>query len=180
LETLHQERRSARRGQRRTNQKNKTPHQFPPAGRKMLPCHSHCQAASGRWRDLVFAFGGAGTTRAAAGTRSRSFVVRDRERRGSIGADRRRKHVERQAVVAAVQARLSLGPLPFSTVAFTGRAFVAVEAAGLAVAALRPRSPILTLLALLALGPLVTFGSFRLAGLDELLVALILVHVLIA
>src|SRR5206468_11336533 len=117
---------------------------LPLNGQRLLHYNLRCQATSGRWRDLVFAFGGAGTTRPAAGTRSRSFVVRDRERRGSIGADRRRKHVERQAVVTAVQARLSLGPLPLSTVAFTGRAFVAVEAARLAIAALRPRSPILT------------------------------------
>src|SRR5437588_130583 len=52
--------------------------------------------------------------------------------------------------------------------------FVAVEAAGLALASLGPRSPVLTL------GALVTFGSFGLAGFDELLVTLILIHFLIA
>jgi len=90
-----------------------------------------------------------------------------------IGADCGRKHVERKAVAAAVD--VTDGVRRILIVA--ANPVVALEAALVTIAARTTRSTILAVSLILAI---VTFGVLGVAGLDQLLVAFVLVHLLVA
>jgi hypothetical protein len=87
-----------------------------------------------------------------------------------VAADGRRKHVERQAVAAAIDVRPGLDWLLIRTI-------LTVEAPGLAITARAPRCAVLAFVPVLAF---VAFGRFRLVRLHHLFVAVVVVHVLVA